>query len=280
MQSYVWPRLRHVIGEWVARTTDLPAGAILWSEQNQPSPALPYIGLTRRDLPMDGDDAESLKQVTTGVTLTVTASVAGESAKFILFGTPYAYTLVGADTATEARDDLLAQIEADLIRAVSNTSLTAEFGVGYQPCTAVASGADAIDFAGLGAGPVTVAAVEGCTLSGEVLAYRNIVSGLRRALVRVELFWPQTYAAFESVDAYAQALRDSLVEEETAIWLAQRGVGVEQAARLRIQNSSAASGGLRESRLFFDALFNGASKRFREETPIDGAATESIEILA
>ena len=280
VQSYVWPRLRHVIGLWVARTTALANTAILWAEQNQPSPALPYVGLTRRDFPLDGDDEELITEVTTAVTLTVTAAAIGETVAVVLFGTRYAYTLVGADTTEDARDALLALIDADRIQVIVSPSTQNQFGVGFQPCTAVASGTDAIDFAGLGFGPVHLAVVQGGTLSGAVLDYRGIAKGMRRALVRVELFWPEQFTAFESVDNYANALRDSLLESETAEWLAQRGVGIEQAQRIRIQNISGVAGGaLTERRLYFDALFNAASKRYRAENPIDGAVVPSVVVL-
>jgi hypothetical protein len=280
VQSYVWPRLRHVIGLWVARTTALADTAILWAEQNQPSPALPYVGLTRRDFPLDGDDEEVIVQVTTAATLTITAAAIGETVAVVLFGTRYAYTLAGADTTEDARDALLALIAADLIRVIISPSTQNQFGVGFQPCTAVVNGTDAIDFAGLGFGPVHLTVVQGGTLSDE-LEYRAVAKGMRRALVRVELFWPEQFTAFESIDNYANALRDSLLEGETAEWLAQRGVGIEQAQRIRIQNISGVAGGaLTERRLYFDALFNAASKRYRAENPIDSAVPPSVVVLA
>jgi hypothetical protein len=272
--------LRHVIALWVQRTTGLANTAILWSEQNQPSPALPYIGLTRRDFPLDGDDEETTTEVTTAVTLTVTASVAGDTVAVVLFGTRYAYTLVLGDTATTARNALLALITADLIRTVTSTSGRA-FGVGFQPYTAVASGAAAIAFAGLGFGPVHLSVVQGATLGDETRAYRAIAKGMRRALVRVELFWPEYVAPFETAESYANALRDSLLEEETATWLAARGVGVEQAQRLRVQDISAVAGdALRETRLYMDVLFNATSKRYRAESPIGTAVAPSVVAIA
>jgi hypothetical protein len=279
VQSYVWPRLRHVIALWVARTTNLTSPQILWSEQNQPSPALPYVGLTRREFPLDGHDDERTMEVTTAVRLTVTASAVGDTVAVLLFGTRYAYTLAGADTTEDARDALLAAIELDRIRTVTSAS-GIPYGVGFQPCTATASGTDAIDFAGLGFGPVHLQVIEGGTLSNETLAYRAIAKGLRQALVRVELFWPEYSDPFETAEAYAGALRDSLVEEETATWLASRGVGVEQGARVRIQNFSAVAGALRETRLVMDVLFNAASKRYRESNAIDGAAAATVTVVA
>lgn len=270
MQSYVWPRLRHVIALWVARVTGLPNASILWSEQNQPSPALPYVGLTRRNFPLDGGDEEITAEITTSVRLTCTATGVGSTFACTLFGTRYAYTLAVGETTEDARDALLAAISADVIRVVTSSS-GRQFGVGFQPCTAAVAGSDAIDFAGLGFGPVHLSAVEGCSLGNEVLAYRVITKGLRRALVRVELFWPELPAPFETADAYANALRDSLLEEETATWLASRGVGVEQAARLTIQDASAVAGGaLRETRLMMDVLFNATSKRYRADNGIGG----------
>lgn len=275
IQSYVWPRLRHVIGLWVQRTTALASSAILWSEQNQPSPPLPYVGLTRRDFPLDGDDEETITEVVTSATLTVTAATTGSTVALVLFGTRYAYTLVVGDTATTARNALLALIAVDLVRTVTSSS-GRQFGVGFQPCTAAASGAAAIAFAGLGFGPVHLSVVEGGTLA-EVTAYRAIAKGLRRALVRVELFWPELPAPFETAEAYANALRDSLLEEETATWLAERGVGVEQAQRLRVQDISAVAGdALRETRLVMDVLFNATSKRYRAENPIATATPPTI----
>ncbi len=280
VQSYVWPRLRHVIGLWALRTTALADTAVLWAEQNQPSPALPYVGLTRRDFPLDGDDEEVIVQVTTVVTLTVTAAAVGETVAVLLFGTRYAYTLIVDDTPELARDALLALIAADLIQVIVSPSTQNQFGVGFQPCTAVVDGTEAIAFAGLGYGPVHLDIIEGGTLSGETLTYRAVAKGMRRALVRVELFWPEQFTAFESVDNYANVLRDSLLESETAEWLAQRGVGVEQAQRIRIQNISGVAGGaLTERRLYFDALFNAASKRYRAENPIDSAVPPSVVVL-
>ncbi len=280
IQPYVWPRLRHVIGLWVARVTALDAAAILWSEQNQPNPPLPYIGLTRRDFPMDGEDEATITEVVTAATLTCTATVVGSTIAIILFGTRYAYTLVGGDTTETARDALLALITADLIRTVTSAD-GIPYGVGFQPCTAVASGVDAIDFAGLGYGPVKLAVIEGCTLSSETRAYRQINRGIRRALVRIELFWPERPAVpFETAEAYAGALVDALQEEDTAQWLASRGVGVEQAARLRTQDFSAVAGGaLRETRLAMDVLFNATAKRYRPDSPIDDTEAAVVGVV-
>lgn len=279
VQSYVWPRLRHVIALWVARTTGLTGTAILWSEQNQPQPTLPYVGLTRRDFPLEGDDEETIREVTTSATLTCTATGVGSTLAVVLFGTRYAYTLTAGQDATDGRNALLALIAPDLVRVVVSPSTANQFGVGFQPCTAVASGAAAINFAGLGFGPVRLAVVEGGTRT-ETVAFRAIAKGMRRALVRVELFWPEQHVAFESADAYAGALQDSLLESETAQWLAERGVGVEQAQRIRVQDVSAVAGGaLRETRLIFDVLFNATSKRYRPPNSLDTAVPPPVVTL-
>lgn len=268
-----------MIAQWVERTTGLAPAAILWDAQNQPSPELPYVGLVRRDFPLDGDDEETIREVTTSATLTCTATGVGSSISIVLFGHRYAYTLTAGQDATDGRDALLALLAPDLVRVVVSPSTANEFGVGFQPCTAVASGAAAINFTGLGFGPVRLEVIEGGTLT-QTRAYRSIAKGLRRALVRVELFWPEQHVAFQSADAYAGALRDSLLEGEPAQWLAERGVGVEQAQRIRVQDVSAVAGGaLRETRLIFDVLFNASSVRYRAPHSLDVAVPPAIVAL-
>jgi hypothetical protein len=279
VHSYVWFRLRHIIGRWAQRVTELPATAILYDSQNQPSPSLPYIGLTRRDFPAGGDDEEYIHEVATSVTLTCTATVVADSISLVLFGTRYSYTLVLGDTPTTARDALLALIAPDLVRVVVSPSTANSFVLGFQPCTAVADGAASIVFAGLGVGPVRLLLVEGGTLASET-AYRHVAKGLRRFTARVELFWSEQQSGFETIDAHAGALTDSLGEDETAWWLADRGVGVEQAALISVQDASVQVGGARERRLFFDVLFNAQSKRYRISNAIETVIAPAVEIAA
>ena len=279
VQSYVWPRVRHVVARWVARVTALPEASILWSDQNAPSPGLPYIGLTRRTWQVDGFDEEVITEVPIASTLTCTASGAGETIAVILYGTRYAYTLTGGDTTEDGRDALLALIASDLIHTVIAPSGSNTFGVGFQPCTAVASGTDAIDFAGLGYGALSLAAIEGATVS-ETRAYRSLSRGLRRALVRIELFWPEQSTPFETADAYAGAIVDALLETEQATWLASRGVGVEQAGRVRVQDFSGVAGGaLRETRLSIEVLFNAMAKRYQPGDGVEEVEAPTIGIV-
>ena len=278
-QSYVWFRLRHVVGLWVSYVTDLPATAVLYDMQNQPRPVLPYVGLVRRDFPLAYFDDELILEVPTAVTLTVTAAAVGETAALILFGTRYAYTLAGGDDTEAARDALLAAIGEDLCRLVTAGD-GVDTAVGFQPCTATAVGLDGITFAGLGAGPVRVSAIEGCTLGVPTVANRHVQSGLRRAVVRVELYWPERQDGFATIDEYAEALRSSLQNEETAWWLASRGVGCENASTIAVQEASAVSGGARQRRKFFDVIFNAQSQVYRTATAVDGATPPAVEILA
>ena len=278
-QSYVWFRLRHVVGLWVSYVTNLPASAVLYDVQNQPRPSLPYVGLVRRDFPFAVFDDELIVEVPTAVTLTVTASAVGETAALTLFGTRYAYTLTGADDTEAARDALLDAIGDDLCRLIAAGDGT-DIAVGFQPCTAVASGTDAIAFAGLGSGPVWVTAVEGCTLGTPTLADRHVQTGLRRAVVRVELYWPERQNGFDTIDEYAEVLRSSLQNESTAWWLAARGVGVENQAAIAVQEASAVSGAARQRRKFFDVIFNAQSSTYRTATVLAGVTPPTVEILA
>lgn len=247
--------------------------------QNQPRPALPYVGLTRRDFPFASFDDELIVEVTTSVTLTVTAAAAGETVALTLFGTRYNYTLTGVDDAEVARDALLAAITEDLCRLVTAADGT-DFAVGFQPCTATAVGLDSITFAGLGVGPVRVEAIEGCTLGAPTLADRSVLTGLRRAVIRLDLYWPERQDGFETIDEYAETLRSSLQREETAWWLAERGVGVEQQSTISIQEASAVSGGARQRRKFFDVIFNAQSQIYRTANALVGATPPSVEIIA
>jgi hypothetical protein len=259
--------------------TGLSNTAVLFDNQNQPRPALPYVGLTRRDFPFSVFDDELITEVTTAITLTITAAAAGETASLILFGTRYAYTLTGADDAEVARDALLAAITEDLCRLVTSADGT-NFAVGFQPSTCTATGLDALTFAGLGAGPVRVSVVEGCTLGAPTLAYRSIQSGLRRAIIRLDLYWPERQDGFETIDEYAEVLRSSLQREETAWWLTSRGVGVEQQGTISIQEASAVSGGARQRRKFFDVIFNAQSQVYRAANSLDSVVPPSVEIIA
>ena len=279
-QSYVWFRIRHVVNMWVRRETGLPEASVLYDMQNQPRPPLPYIGLERRDFPFVISDDELITEVTTAVTIDVTASAVGETVALLLFGTRYAYTLVGGDTSGTARDALLALITTDLCRIV--TALDGHsYAVGFQPCTAMGVALTSITFAGLGLGPVRLTVVEGCTVTTSTQAYRSIQAGLRRAVTRLDFYWPTRQDGFETIDEYAETLRTSLVSSDTAQWLAARGVGVEEAARISVQEASAVSGGARQRRKFFDVLFNAASKTYRlADATIDTVDTPSVEIIA
>ena len=279
-QSYVWFRLRHVVGLWVARATNLASTAVLYDMQNQPRPPLPYVGLTRRDFPFVVSDDELITEVTTSVTVDVTAASVGETVALVLFGTRYAYTLVGGDDATVARDALLALITADLCRIVAAADAH-PYAVGFQPCTATGVGASSITFAGLGLGPVRLAVIEGCSVAASTQAYRAIQAGLRRAVVRLDLYWPTRQSGFDTIDEYAEALRSSLTNRDTAAWLASRGVGVEEAARISIQEASAVSGGASQRRKFFDVIFNAMSKVYRSgDATIDATEQAVVEIFA
>jgi len=287
--SYVWFRLRHVVALWVLRETGLPAtvalpggvvtSSVLWDLQNQPRPPLPYIGLSRREFPLDFIDEETITEVTTAATITLTASVVGETASLLLFGLRYAYTLQGADTTTDARDALLALVAADLLRTVTALDGT-DVAVGFQPVTATASGADAIAFAGFGLGPVGVAASENTTLVATSVDYRRIQAGLRRAIIRLDLFWPERQDAFETLDAHAEALRSSLTREDTAAYLADRGVGVIDPGRVRTQNTSAVSGGATQRRRSIDVIFNVMSVTYRADNGIEDVLEPGIEVPA
>lgn len=279
-QSYIWFRLRHVVGLWVARETNLADTAILYDLQNQPRPPLPYVGLVRRDFPLAAFDDEEIVEVTTATTLTVTADTAGETAALVLFGTRYAHTLAVGETTEDARDALLAAIEADRCRTIEAPDGTL-FAVGFLPCTATGVSTNSIAFAGLGVGPVRVTPIEGCELSDSpTLAYRHVQSGLRRMVVRIELYWPERQNGFDTIDEYAEALRSSLQIEATAAWLAARGVGVEQQGRITIQEASAVSGGAMQRRKFLDVLFNAKAKIYRSVDTIDTVTAPGVEIIA
>jgi len=268
-----------VVGLWVSRETGLANTAILYDMQNQPRPALTYVGLTRRDFPFDAFDDELILEVTTAVTLTVTAATAGETAALVLFGTRYAFTLTGADDAEAARDALLAAITDDLCRIVTSADGT-DFAVGFQPCTCTATGAASLTFAGLGLGPVRVSVVEGCSLGTPTLADRSVQTGLRRAIIRLDLYWPERQDGFDTIDEYAEVLRSSLQREDTAWWLASRGVGVEQQASITIQEASAVSGGARQRRKIMDVVFNAQSQVYRTAQTLGTVTPPSVEIIA
>lgn len=278
-QSYIWFRIRHVVGLWVLRETGLADTAIMWDTQNQARPALPYIGLTRRDFPFEVIDDELIAEVTTAARLTVTATTAGETVACILFGTRYAYTLTGADDTEAARDALLALIAVDLCRLVTAADGT-EFAVGFQPSTATGASTNLINFAGLGLGPVHLAAIEGCTVAPTTVAYRHIQTGIRRAVIRLDLYWPERQDGFDTIDEYAETLRSSLLREDTATWLAARGVGVDNPGRVTVQEASAVSGGARQRRKIMDVVFNANSKVYRADDGIAGVSAATIEIIA
>lgn len=277
-QSYVWLKVRHVVGLWVLRETGLPDTGILYDDQNQPRPALPYIGLTRREFPFETFDTEVTVEVPISSVLTVTAAVAGETVAIELFGTRYAYTLVGGDTTEDARDALLALIAPDLLRLIAVAS-GPPYAVGFQPCTATGAALSLINFAGLSIGPVRVTAIEGCTLV-ETLEYRKVQSGLRRMIVRFNFYWPEREDGFETIDAYTEALRSALLTEDSAVWLASRGVGVENQSRIAVQNAGVVSGAERQRRRFMDAIFNASSKIYRVDDAIVTVNPPIIEVIA
>jgi hypothetical protein len=280
-QSYVWIKVRHVVGMWTLRTTGLASTGILYEDQNQPRPALPYIGLVRREFPFESFDQETIIEVPVSSVLTVTASAVGDTVAIELFGTRYAYTLVGDDTTEDARDALLELLAPDLLRLISVTT-GPDYAVGFQPCTATGDDTDEINFAGLSIAPVRVTAIEGCTTT-PTLAYRKVQCGLRRMIVRFNFYWPEREDGFETIDAYAEAIRSAVQTEDTAVWLSARGVGVENQARIAVQNAGTISGGERQRRRFLDAIFNASSKIYRADdgiTAVEPAIVSVVELVA
>ena len=278
-QSYVWLRLREVAALWVQRETGLANTAVLLDLQNQPRPALPYVGIERRDFPFDWTDDEQIVQVTTAVTVQVTATAAGETVALTLFGLRYAYTLQGGDTTEVARDALLALIAPTLCRIIPAAD-GHNYASGFQPCTATGAGLDSIVFAGLGVAPVRVVTIERCTVAASTLAYRKEQTGLRRVIMRFNFYWPTRQDGFDLLDEYVEALRSSLQNTDTAIWFVQHGVGFEQPGRIAPQDASAVSGGAMQRRKFFDVLFHANSRIYRADTGLVGVATPTIEITA
>ena len=266
VQSYVWSRLQPIVGLWVKTVTGLTEDQLLWSDQNQPRPSFPYIGLTRRTFAPFGFDASQTTEVPVAVTATVTATLMDETATLILGKLPITATLANDGDTTIARDAMLAQIAAS-----------------YEPVIATANGVDAIDFIGKGTYAVSVDAVENVTLS-ETLEFRRYTQGMRRAIVRVSLLGFDT-AGDSSADEYADALIGSLHNQSDpgAVVLRQNSVGVEGAARITAQNVSltvpSGGGGIQENRLIFDVQFNAATRRFFPANPIDDADAPVVELL-
>lgn len=257
--------MQEVVGIWVYLVTGLAQGKVRWEGQNLPRPSLPYVGLTRRTFDPFGFDDEHTTEVPVAVTLTVTAAAAPATAKFILGKLPLFYTLTGADDAEVARDDLLSQI-----------------ALSYEPVTATANGTDKIDIVGKGSQALRVQPVEGCSTL-ETLEYRRHTNGLRRAIVRVELFGFDV-SGDEAGEEYADALISSLLTpaEPGSQLLRENSVGVENQSLIKSQNVSAPSvspGGTRETRLMFDVQFNAASRRFFPENPINAVADPIIELI-
>lgn len=266
VQSYVWSRLQQSIGNWTLLVTGLTQNKLLWSDQNQPRPSQPYIGLTRRTFTSHGFDDELTAEVPVAATLTVTAAAAGETSAFLVGKRKMSYTLAGADTTEIARDALLDQVDE-----------------AYEPVIATASGTDDIDFAGKGSQAIRVTPIEGATVA-ETLEYRQYTQGLRRAIVRVSLFGFDT-SGDDAGDEYADALIGSLMTPGTpgSVFLRQNSVGVENQARISAQNFSTdlnSPSGIREHRIFFDVQFNAASRRFFPENPIDAVADPVVEVIA
>jgi hypothetical protein len=276
-QSFVWLKVRHVVGLWVLRATGLSTTGILYEDQNQPRPALPYIGFVRREFPFESFDTETIVQVPTVVEIIVTADAVGETVAIELFGTRYAYTMIGGDTTEDARDALLALIEPDLLQLITVAS-GPPYAVGFQPCTATGAGTNVIVFDGISIGPARVDIIEGATAT-TTLAYRHVQSGLRRMIVRFNFYWPEREDGFETIDAYAEALRSDLLREETAVWLAARGVGVENPSRIAVQNAGTVSGAERQRRRFMDVIFNTTSKVYRADDGITTAEPPVIEVV-
>ena len=257
--------MQRVIGDWVYLVTGLTLGKVRWEGQNLPRPSLPYVGLTRRTFDAFGFDTEDTTEVPVAVTLTVTAAAAPATAKFILGKLPITYPLTGGDDAEAARDALLAQI-----------------ALSYEPVTASLNSTDKIDILGKGSQALRVQPVEGCTTL-ETLEYRRHTNGLRRSIVRVELFGFDVHGD-EAGEEYADALISSLLTpgEPGSQLLRKNSVGVENQALIKTQNVSAPSmspGGTRETRLMFDVQFNAASRRFFPENPINAVADPIIELI-
>jgi len=57
-------------------------------------------------------------------------------------------------------------------------------------------------------------------------------------------------------------------------------LGVEDPARINVQDTSAVSGGANQRRKTMDVVFNAMSKIYREANAVEGATPPTIEISA
>lgn len=237
--SYVSRYLRRTVAGWVSSVVGLSADAVgsiprvVWSEQNLPRPALPYVSL-RQLTSSSAFEQSRLVTIPTLSEVTVTTTTVGEAARVILaYGAPGYAVQVGDD---------LAAVRAGLIAAINARPDPVAITLDADPAK--------FQIAGLGPGLAwPLSAVEGCTVDTLTLSDVEITETSRTTVVRVECF------GYDTPDARALDVLDALVgnlgRAATAAYFADRGCAVV-GARPSVTDISAVSGAERETRAYFD----------------------------
>lgn len=264
---------RDVIATWLRRSTGL---VVVPGDENQPRPALPYVGFTfPRGRPSTGyQRALELIETIGETTITITAPE-GERAAAILGPALVELTRL-ADEALAAFAERFAVEAAWWLRGRAEVVATAE-GVVVTP---------------LAAGLLVAAqAIEGLTLTSEVGDPTCRVERLYRATCRVEIAGAPPGAAVgevgDGLDTYSieAAIREGLTDAETKRIL-RGGWLVPTASPAEVPfYASAISGARRESRVNFDVTFGWSGLFVRSPTGISsldfnlGLAAEGLETV-
>ena len=248
-RSYIPARHERAITTWLELATgfsgdgDLDAIVdplrIIRADQGLPRPALPYLSyMNAVGSQTNGRDERNLSQTFTSVTLTVTASAAGESATLVVNPLRLSHTLTGAQTAEDARDELLLRLSESVEPVDGVAGAGAEFTLTPQQPGEL----------------VEVRAIDGVTLDSSVEELVQHAQGSRSTRWRIQLHGPSDAATdpnYIDMDQWADAILTSLTEQSTLDSFRSLGVA-HNGVRPNTARATVQSGGRAELRLFFD----------------------------
>lgn len=264
LQSYIWRRVQVGVARFVGSVTGLPisAGAgtpatparVVWSTYDIAQVPKPFISLQRLSAFSDGQPATYIVERATQQTVIVTQTTVGEAVRVWLLYAGVEVLVQPGDTLTDTRNNLLAVLAAQV-----------------EPLEYAASGVDAIVVTPKGTQIVDVTALQGCTVTTDVVEAVGVESTTRKFRTRLQIYGGPGDGD-DAIDEMADALLMALKVPRGLLQLAQYGVGVEGVPETAT-DASAISGALQERRLFFDVTFVARSNIYTRDVP-------TVEIVA
>lgn len=257
--SYLpWRRCKDAIAEWALRAlgfsaaaTDVEEAPVLWADQGEGRPNLPYLellvvaGPTRRG-GQDHRRPPAQVPATRVVQVLPAAIAAGGVLRLRVNGELFERAAAAGDTLTIARDDLL-----DLLAESVEPGFTA-----------APSGADALVLTAERLGSLwQVDALIGCALGAQTTALAELIVGKREVRIRATVYGaPDADDADPSPAEWIGLLQDGMADPALAEYLRGQGLVLTRVDAVQ-QRVSAMSGPERETRAALELTFTFATVR-------------------